>query len=190
MSCQEGMKKPYRSLVKTAQSTRRLIARNTVGRCGAELFLGLTILALGWHVALAVIGASHKNECRNIPLLPVVMVLLGGTGIIKCLSFILQLLIIVTVWRKKKNAGADFMSETSGLDNSMNWTYIIVLLAGDISAFSTSDNTCNRLMFDSAFYTFIIMTVIISVLFIVDFTVFLYKRCYTMKDDEETSDPE
>lgn len=58
------------------------------------------------------------------------MVLLGGTGILKCLSFLLQLLIVVTVWRKQKNKGAEFMSETSGLDNTMNWTYTVVLLAG------------------------------------------------------------
>lgn len=66
----------------------------------------------------------------DIPLLPVVMVLLGGTGILKCLSFLLQLLIVVTVWRKQKDKGAEFMSETSGLDNTMNWTYTVVLLAG------------------------------------------------------------
>lgn len=66
----------------------------------------------------------------DIPLLPVVMVLLGGTGILKCLSFLLQLLIVVTVWRKQKDKGAKFMSETSGLDNTMNWTYTVVLLAG------------------------------------------------------------
>lgn len=66
----------------------------------------------------------------DIPLLPVVMVLLGGTGILKCLSFLLQLGIVLDVWRKRRDKGAEFMSETSGLDNTMNWTYIIVLLAG------------------------------------------------------------
>lgn len=80
--------------------------------------------------SLSFTGASYNTECMDIPLLPVVMVLLGGTGILKCLSFLLQLLIVVTVWRKQKDKGAKFMSETSGLDNTMNWTYTVVLLAG------------------------------------------------------------
>ncbi|XP_062575392.1 WD repeat-containing protein 5 isoform X2 [Saccostrea cucullata] len=185
VACQERMKMPYRSLVTSAQSTRKLVARNTVGRWGAEVFIGLTLIFLGWHVYFAIIGASHKTECRDIPLLPVVMVLLGSTGIIKCLSFLLQLSIVFTTWRKNKHEGADFMSETSGLDNSMNWTYVIVLLAGDIAAFTKEDTSCNSLMFYTAYYTFIVMTVIISGLFLLDFSVFVYKRCHPKKDDED-----
>lgn len=97
-------------------------------------------------------GASYNTECEDIPLLPVVMVILGGTGILKCLSFLLQLLIIITVWRKQKGKGAEFMSETSGLDNTMNWTYVVVLLAG-APAYSPS----------SAFVTLLILLLLIVV---------------------------
>lgn len=97
-------------------------------------------------------GASYNTECEDIPLLPVVMVILGGTGILKCLSFLLQLLIIITVWRKQKGKGAEFMSETSGLDNTMNWTYVVVLLAGAPS-YSPS----------SAFVTLLILLLLIVV---------------------------
>jgi hypothetical protein len=46
-------------------------------------------------------------------------------------------------------------------------------------------------MFDSAFYTFIIMTAVICVLFVMDFGVFVYKRCHKTEDEEEeTSDQE
>lgn len=97
-------------------------------------------------------GASYNTECEDIPLLPVVMVILGGTGILKCLSFLLQLLIIITVWRKQKGKGAEFMSETSGLDNTMNWTYVVALLAGAPS-YSPS----------SAFVTLLILLLLIVV---------------------------
>mmetsp|Transcript_18035 Transcript_18035/g.30712 ORF Transcript_18035/g.30712 Transcript_18035/m.30712 type:complete len:195 (+) Transcript_18035:291-875(+) len=190
MSCQNQMRRPYQSLVTSAQSTRKLVARNTVGRWGAEFFFGLTLAFLGWHIAVAVIGASNNEECVDIPLLPVVMVLLGGTGILKCLSFLLQLGIVLDVWRKRRDKGAEFMSETSGLDNTMNWTYIIVLLAGDIAAFSKPVNTCNRLMYDMGYYTFIIMTLLIGILFLLDFTVFIYKRCHPIKEEGEEEDDE
>lgn len=190
MACQKQLRKPFHTLVTSAQSTRKLVARYTVGRWGGEFFVGLTLAFLGWHVALAVIGASYNTECMDIPLLPVVMVLLGGTGILKCLSFLLQLLIVVTVWRKQKHKGAEFMSETSGLDNTMNWTYTVVLLAGDIAAFTRRENTCNRLLYDMAFYTLVVMTTVLGVVFLLDFTVFVYKRCHppVKEEDEEDED--
>lgn len=191
MTCQKQLRKPYHTLVTSAQSTRKLVARYTVGRWGGEFFVGLTVAFLGWHVALAVIGASYNTECEDIPLLPVVMVILGGTGILKCLSFLLQLLIIITVWRKQKGKGAEFMSETSGLDNTMNWTYVVALLAGDIAAFTKRENTCNRLLYGMAFYTLVVMTIVIGVMFLLDFTVFVYKRCHpSVKEEEEEDEDE
>eukprot|EP00105_Crassostrea_gigas_P015408 XP_011432398.1 PREDICTED: uncharacterized protein LOC105331770 [Crassostrea gigas] len=190
MACQKQLRKPFHTLVTSAQSTRKLMARYTVGRWGGEFFVGLTLAFLGWHVALAVIGASYNTKCMDIPLLPVVMVLLGGTGILKCLSFLLQLLIVVTVWRKQKDKGAEFMSETSGLDNTMNWTYTVVLLAGDIAAFTRRENTCDRLLYDMAFYTLVVMTTVLGVVFLLDFTVFVYKRCHPPVKEEDEEDEE
>lgn len=76
------------------------------------------------------IGVFYNIECMDIFLFLVVMVLFGGMGIFKCLFFLLQLLIVVMVWRKQKYKGVEFMSEMSGLDNIMNWIYIVVFLVG------------------------------------------------------------
>lgn len=64
------------------------------------------------------------------------------------------------------------------------------LLVGDIAAFSKPVNTCNRLMYDMGYYTFIIMTLLIGILFLLDFTVFIYKRCHPIKEEGEEDDDE
>lgn len=45
-------------------------------------------------------------------------------------------------------------------------------------------------MYDMGYYTFIIMTLLIGILFLLDFTVFIYKRCHPIKEEGEEEDDE
>lgn len=62
---------------------------------------------------------------------------------------------------------------------------------GDIAAFTKRENTCNRLLYGMAFYTLVVMTIVIGVMFLLDFTVFVYKRCHpSVKEEEEEDEDE
>lgn len=67
---------------------------------------------------------------------------------------------------------------------------LLFCFQGDIAAFTRRENTCNRLLYDMAFYTLVVMTTILGVVFLLDFTVFVYKRCHppVKEEDEEDED--
>ncbi|KAK3100320.1 hypothetical protein FSP39_018099 [Pinctada imbricata] len=129
LSCSSRIKRPYKDLAGSVASTREFIAKYTVGKINAAIFLIPTVVLFALHIFFFVLGTTRASECSGKPLIPVYLVLLGGGGVLKCLSFILQLSIVWQVGMDGPNA-VEFMSETSVLDNGLNWMYIFFIIFG------------------------------------------------------------
>lgn len=68
-------------------------------------------------------------NCTDIPLVPVAMVMIGGDGTLKSLSYLLQLVIILQT-KMRRGVAFLFMSESSVLDNGLNLLYVVAVFIG------------------------------------------------------------
>lgn len=178
------------------QNVREKIAYNTIGRCGAAPFIPLVLIGMGGHIAMFVIGALHKSECNGIQMLPVYMALLGFTGILKGLGFLLQLGIAVQLGgrvnkEKRNNVAAEIMSETSIFDTGMNWLYTVIIFigAGTVLPWYGIDSTsCNSIMFSVAFYPSLVLVTITGILFLWILIEFILEACQACKNKSDETD--
>ena len=75
-------------------------------------------------------GIQFSNNCTAKPLVPVSMVLLGGDGLFKSLSYLLQVVIVIQTKMRRAKAMM-FLSESSVLDNGLNGLYVCTVFIGN-----------------------------------------------------------
>lgn len=178
------------------QNVREKIAYNTIGRCGAAPFIPLVMIGMGGHIAMFVFGGLYKSECSEIQVLPVYMALLGCTGILKGLGFLIQLGIAVQLSgraniEKRNIVAAEIMSETSIFDTGMNWLYTVIIFIGAgtvLPSYGIDGTLCNNVMFSVAFYPSLVLVSLTGILFLWIFVQFIAEACQACRNKSDEMD--
>lgn len=147
------------------ESTRKFIAWVTVGKIGPGFLIAPILFSLVIHVMMFVLGIQFSNNCTAKPLVPVSMVLLGGGGLFKSLSYLLQVGIVIQTKMRRAKAMM-FLSESSILDNGLNSLYVCTVFIGAAGVFVGEMDSCHVVIFEMMYYYTVISLCILGLVLI------------------------
>lgn len=147
------------------ESTRKFIAWVAVGKIGPGFLIAPILFSLVIHIMMFVLGIQFSNNCTAKPLVPVSMVLLGGDGLFKSLSYLLQVVIVIQTKMRRAKAMM-FLSESSVLDNGLNGLYVCTVFIGAAGVFVGEMGSCQVILFDIMYYYTVISLCILGLVFI------------------------
>ncbi|XP_071167833.1 uncharacterized protein [Mytilus edulis] len=156
-------KKRKSRISRALDSSRKAIAWVTVGKIGPGFLVAPALFSLTIHTMMFALGIKYSGNCITKPLVPVALVLIGGDGMLKSLSYLLQIVIVIQTKMKRPKALL-FLSESSIIDSGLNYLYICAVFLGAGAVFYGEMAFCEITIFEILFYYIIIALCIIGLL--------------------------
>ncbi|XP_052100711.1 uncharacterized protein LOC127734749 [Mytilus californianus] len=157
--------KPKSRISRGLDSSRKVIAWITVGKIGPGFLVAPALFSLTIHTMMFVLGIKYSGNCQTKPLVPVALVLIGGDGMLKSLSYLLQIVIVIQTKMRRHKAFL-FLSESSIIDSGLNYLYICAVFLGAGAVFSGEMAICEITIFEILFYYIIIALSILGLLIV------------------------
>lgn len=157
--------KPESRISRALDSSRKVIVWITVGKIGPGFLVAPALFSLTIHTMMFVLGIKYSGNCQTKPMVPVAMVLIGGDGMLKSLSYLLQIVIVIQT-KMRRNKAFLFLSESSIIDSGLNYLYICAVFLGAVAVFSGEMAICEITIFEILFYYIIIALSILGLLIV------------------------